>query len=196
VAATGASLIQAQVRGRNARRQVSARIQVERNAANRIEQYKHEDNQRRDQLARRFGCAEEKAERERRVASGDSEVEANVLQASEPELVPTQEPKPEPEPEPESESEPKPEPEPEPLLVPQLEPQPAATVSEPEKKAEHKAVPTGKARQLPPVHPPVARRRISSHLRRTAPGIVALHPSWIVESATVSELARQWTGKS
>merc|ERR1711924_91163 len=66
----------------------------------------------------------------------------------------------------------------EPELGPELEPEP-----EPE------------PRQLPPVQPPASQRRFS-HLQRSAPNVLRKHPSWIVEPATVAQLAQNWTGAS
>lgn len=78
-------MIQARVRGRNARRHVGAQIRVERNAASRQQQYKQDDKQRQDQLARRFGVVEERSNlKQKRDREGKPEPE--------PEPVPVQQP--------------------------------------------------------------------------------------------------------
>ena len=171
-------MIQARVRGRNARRHVGAQIRVERNAASRQQQYKQDDKQRQDQLARRFGVVEERSNlKQKRDREGKPEPE--------PEPVPVPEPEPEPEPKPEPEPEPEPqpelEPEPEPQTQPQPQPQPTASSVW--------RVPSSDS--LPPVQPPSRQRRIT-HLQRSGARTVALHPSWIVESAEASAFARNW----
>lgn len=189
VAATGASVIQARVRGRSARRQVGARIKVERNAASRLEEYKQEHTQRRDQLARRFGIEPKRAECERRVPTGSyAHCTPNVVtDVGDSQLVA------------QLENESQPEPELQPELGPERfqlrQPIPASVLGpepqpkQPQPKPGDQKVPVSLAPLLPPIHF-VSSLRLS-HLQRCRADSLGMHPSWLVEPVTSCELARK-----